>query len=340
MKPFLLSLITSTLLFSCGSTEVKTTIIEKKVEVLPTNASSEDIVRAGTADGNRFYEDKNGKKLFKGSIFHNAYLFSRGYGIVSKKTGDKELYGVINTKGEIVVDFKYDHISGFYNSSFFKIVDKSIGKSGLIDSVGNLIIPIEYTKIESVDDGLVEVEKGFGKNGLVNFKNEVIVPFEYKFIGYKSNGLRLVNKQKGYKDNYGFIDSLGKISITCQYPFATNFKDGIALVKKANKIGFINNKGETVIDFIYDDYQNIVDVSKDQTDISGYSKSNYRFIMEEGFIVLSKNGKWGYIDTKGNEIIPFEFESIALPNSNGDVLVVKDGKKGEFNIKTKQIKLL
>ena len=337
IKPFLVTISLATL-FSCGNPKVEDNHKTETTEVIPAAATSEDIVRAGTSNGNRYFEDKNGKKLFNGAVFYNAFLFSRGYCIVSKKTGDKELYGVINAKGETVIDFKYEHLDGFYNVAYFKVLDKATGKSGLIDSVGKDVLPAEYTKIESVRNGLVKAEKGYGKNGIVNLKNEIITPFEYSNISYVSNGLIRVNKQKNYKDNYGFIDSLGKPVIECQYPLATDFKQGIALVKKGNKIGFINTKNETVIGFQYDDYQNIVDVSKNQMSSTGYSESNSRFIMEEGYIVLSKNGKWGYIDTKGNEVIPFEYESIALPGSNNNVVVVKEGKRGEFNIETKQVK--
>ena len=52
---------------------------------------------------------------------------------------------------------------------------------------------------------------------------------------------------------YGFVNGEDKFVIPCQYHFALDFSDGMALVCNENlQIGYINTKGELVIPYQYD----------------------------------------------------------------------------------------
>ena len=58
---------------------------------------------------------------------------------------------------------------------------------------------------------------------------------------------------------------------------AGNFNEGFSAVKKDGKWGYINTKGEQIIECKFDD-------------------TNY---FNEGFAAVKKDGKWGYVNTKG-----------------------------------------
>ncbi|MEO6303409.1 MAG: WG repeat-containing protein [Bacteroidia bacterium] len=341
---FVASLLLISFLFilnSCGNSSKQnaaetTTVAPEKKEIDWVN-----IKRVGTPNGNRFFEDNTGAKLFNGATFYNASDFSGNYCVVSKMVNGKELHGVINSKGTIVVGYAYNTIESDYSRShYFKVGNKTDNKYlfGIVDSIGKLIIPTIYTDIKTVKNSVVKAQTNHSKWGLLSIKNETLVPFVYDYIGsWSDDGLSRISIDKNYKSNYGFIDKTGKVVVQCQYPMATDFQNGIALVQKGKKIGFINAKNETVIDFQFDNYKEIVDVQKNEYSTSGYSESNARFIMEEGYIVLEKNKKWGYIDVKGNKVIPFEYDQIWLPNSIGKVDIEKDGKRGNIDLKTKEI---
>jgi hypothetical protein len=74
------------------------------------------------------------------------------------------------------------------------------------------------------------------------------------------------------------------------------FSEGLAVAEKNNNLGFINQKGEEVIPFIYRD--------------AGF--------FSEGLanVVSCNSDDSGYIDKKGNVIIPFIYSS-TRPFSNG-----------------------
>jgi len=82
---------------------------------------------------------------------------------------------------------------------------------------------------------------------------------------------------------YGFIDKHGKSVILPRFQLARDFTNGLAAVRLNNKWGFIDTKGNFVIEPIYikvgDVSERIIAVNTD-----------------------GEFGKWGYINTKGEWI--------------------------------------
>ena len=60
-----------------------------------------------------------------------------------------------------------------------------------------------------------------------------------------------------------------------------SFNEGFARVKKDGKHGYINTKGEQIVECKFDD----------------------AYDFNEGFARVKKDGKWGYINTKGCSVI-------------------------------------
>lgn len=287
------------------------------------------IKRSGTSNGGRFFTDASGKKLFNGNTFYNAHEFRNGYCVVSQMGSDgKEKRGIINEKGETILPCENDyHIRDMANG-YFEIANPRIG---YLDSTGKQVIPMEYTDTRGFDQGLVKLQKNYKKWGILNATGKEVLPFVYDKIGrWGNNGLAAV--QKG--NRWGFADRGGREVIPCEYSFAYDFEHGIALVQKGKLYGFIDANNKPVIDFQFTGFKEITDVQKDEISETGFSSSNRRLVMEEGYIILEKAGKWGYIDTLGNVIIPFEYEYIGVPSRGGQVKIQKNKKDGSYNLKT------
>ena len=88
------------------------------------------------------------------------------------------------------------------------------------------------------------------------------------------------------------------------------FKEGLAAVQKDGKLGYINTKGEQIIECKFDD----------------------ACCFKEGLASVQKDGKWGYINTKGEQAIECKFDH-AYDFSEGFAWVEKDGKWGYINTK-------
>ena len=121
-------------------------------------------------------------------------------------------------------------------------------------------------------------DKNTGFIGFKNAKGEIIIePTKYEEWDGASEGLILVGK----KDKWGFIDLQGNEVIELKYKYASKFSDGLACVSvKKDKYGFIDKTGATIIDFKFED--------------------THPF--NENTAGVSKNNKWGFIDKSGQII--------------------------------------
>ncbi|RKM55112.1 WG repeat-containing protein [Butyrivibrio sp. X503] len=170
-----------------------------------------------------------------------------------------EVWGYINKNGEFMIEPQYKSAEDF-------------GKNG-------------YALVENMDGTFVFIDE----NG-----NEVSKKYSNAYP-FSDNGLAIVcesdSKRAGYvNDDFEFvIENDGYV----KHPFSDN--NLAAVSKKVDKAfiwGFINEKGEQVIDF-------------------QFGAVPYGFV--NGYCVVCKGGKWGFIDETGNYI--FEKKFSRQPNS-------------------------
>ena len=169
-----------------------------------------------------------------------------------------------------------------------------------------------------LNDDLVAVKSEDGK---VSIKNEVTGKVTIKDINIDwtqpstrdSLAVFCSEKKRGYYNMY-----TGEISIPAQYRRAWIFSEGLAAVQKNGKIGFIDHKGNTVIDFKYPYHGNPLSA----------------FVFNHGHCVVANNeGKCGVIDKTGQWLIQPEydtvnaFEEYAIVSKSGvNMQISYDGK--------------
>ena len=97
--------------------------------------------------------------------------------------------------------------------------------------------------------------------------------------------------KRGYYNMY-----TGEIAIPAQYRRAWVFSEGLAAVQKNGNIGFINRKGDVIIDFKYPFHGNPLS----------------EFIFDDGHcVVADTTGKCGVINKKGEWLIGPEYDNIS-----------------------------
>ncbi len=97
--------------------------------------------------------------------------------------------------------------------------------------------------------------------------------------------------KRGYYNMY-----TGEIAIPAQYRRAWVFSEGVAAVQKNGNIGFINRKGDVIIDFKYPFHGNPLS----------------EFIFDDGHCVVADTmGKCGVINKKGEWLIGPEYDNIS-----------------------------
>lgn len=144
-------------------------------------------------------------------------------------------FGLINAKGEIVLDFKYDKITTFFNDivvatltenevSYTLALDrnfKELFRSTDAFSPFNEGVAVLHQK----DRGQEE------KQGLIAKTGVVLIPPTYDKVFDSEDQMVLVKNGNGLgSEKYGFFDSTGKQVTDLMYSYATPFSEGLALI--------------------------------------------------------------------------------------------------------------
>ena len=214
-------------------------------------SNSEDGLISFSEDGKEYgYLDKDGKVVIPEQFLY-AYSFAGGIAVVVEKKDDDNRYGVIDKKGNFLIDYQKKDLSNmgegrvaFYNSS--------TSKYGMMDKNGNEIVSAKYDDFQPFTCGLALVEKN-GKVGYINTKGEEVIPCRYHDAGSFYDDVAVVRKSSDSRRE--FINKKGEslFSLKEGEVVYTSFINGLALVCSSDykQWRYVNKKGETVYKWEY-----------------------------------------------------------------------------------------
>lgn len=266
-------------------------------------------------EGKWGYINEKGKEVIPCEYDFAVSGWTQGVTVIGERTGEddeghsKYKYGLINAKGEVVIEPQYDDFSmGKGIIAMAEQVDRDEEGEpvliwGLFNSDGDMITDFKYQSEDGLfaclnENGLTVVSDATGEvdsdgdiiynYGVVNEKGEEIIPLQYSYISGDENlgnqGLILTEKEIGNSYRYGFVNYQNERKIPYQYENARNFSEnGLAAVSQDEKWGYINTDGDIVIPCKYD---NVTDFSGD----------DLAFVVEEG--------ECKCINNKGETVIP------------------------------------
>ncbi len=278
-------------------------------------------------------------------------------------------YGIINKKNDTIINISYDYIGEIYNNVCvfgeggtyveenlnyydveFSQIEYKNGKYGVLDFNNNIIIAPEYYKISLIEnfiegvfytsvtyDNIYWVEKKKEYKRLFNYNGDILIN-SYEEIDKISNNLYAVTlKEIGGESTITIIDSCGVIKNNTTFNLVggydyklyvnVGFTNGLCLIKVKNKYGFINENADIVINPVFDSATHFINsyskVGKGQKVYSDRSGEEY----------LSQ-GKFGIIDTYGNEIIPviYDYIKFSEESCNLNLFEVNLGGKWHWDI--------
>jgi hypothetical protein len=222
------------------------------------------------------YANRN-KQLIIPAKYSKAELFANGLAKVAvggpNETDRK--YGFINTKGEEIIELKYNDVGEFVNNlTWFSMYSDGILKYGVINRKGEILVPATY-------------------HSAIIFKN-----------GITKVALYELPRRSSLNDKYGLLDVNGEILVPLKYSFISNFVNNLAVVVIDGKYGIIDEKGNEVIPPMYDGLISYMGFPiLDQKSFS------------EGLIAakITQNGssKWGFIDLENKVVAPFKYEIVS-----------------------------
>ena len=176
-------------------------------------------------------------------------------------------YGVIDVKGNTIIEAKYDYIEYLPNSGDFLV--KSNNKVGIISAKRETKIQILYDSLELIDSssGLYLAKKD-NKYGVIDAKGNIKIYIEYDQIGIDNTQF----EQNNIKNRY-LLDN------------------GMILAKKDKYWGAFDKIGNQVLDFVYDSFGYIASSSKDAI--------NLLLIPDYNILVACQNKKYALINSAG-----------------------------------------
>lgn len=184
------------------------------------------------------------------------------------------MYGYASQDCHIVIPEQFQESREF--ETYQHAVVKKDGFYGLINKIGETIIPFMYENVNYIERGnidssyiIVTKEK---KRGVVNLKNEIIIPIDYDSISLE--GIDSLYFRVKQNNKYGLFNHEGKLELPIIYDSIHQlFECDLFRLELNNKYGLTNCKGlETGL-------------------ICEYIGEGF-----EEFIRVQQNKKWGFIN--------------------------------------------
>lgn len=243
-----------------------------------------------------------------------------------KKDGT-EKWGYINSHGTFVIPAKFQSAGDFEKNGLAIIETNSL--QGLINKKGEIVLQPTFDYITAFSEGFA-IGNNSSKCKIINDKGAVVFSSDYS-IGNFTNGFATISKEMGTSGyNYGYIGKNLKIVVDPIYKYAENFSDNKALVKISDtQYGVIDNNFKIISTL---NYTNMRSLSEDMIPFMDKSTNKYGYVNTEGKIILPatfmdafsfKDGfaivnlsdktyysKAGVIDKNGNYVINPLYSSI------------------------------
>lgn len=191
------------------------------------------------------------------------------------------------------------------------------GYFGIINSEGDIIVPLEYEDARYLFDDLFAIcKKGENKFGVINFEGDIIIPFDFKYItsdghfikcySEANRTIKIRQRYSGYIGPLNEYTNLGNLDwYNKQGTLIYTDKDSNAYacgkflrIKSNKKFGLVDDHGKIKISCNYDEI---------------------RFLFGNYYMVRKGDNKeWatGIIDEDGNLIIDLKYKYIEQNNNS------------------------
>lgn len=199
--------------------------------------------------------------------------FVNGYAIVSKDG----VYGFINTKGELIIEPQFEDVSSFKEGV---AIAKKNGLYGYIQTNGKFSIEAVYDDVKPFNELGRAVVTHKGKKGIINRNGTYFLKPIYKSLTFVEESLIII--QDNASKQYGILKPSGEVISKVMYDdIGSFFDETTTFVKIGNKSALINNKGEVLTQFIFDEMS----------------------LFNNGFATIIIGDKRGFINAKGDYIL-------------------------------------
>lgn len=160
-------------------------------------------------------------------------------------------WGFLDVNGKIAIEPKFAvYIEEwgalpYFDEGMLVVLDTETEKCGYIDKQGKLVIPYKFTHAFNFSDGIAAIIQDSRVFSLINTEGKIIA----EEIGWHDGGKfknGLMRFQKEFQN--GFMNKKGEVVIEPMFDAATDFCENVAFVQKDNRWGLIDASGKYIIE--------------------------------------------------------------------------------------------
>ena len=252
---------------------------------------------------------------------------------------ESEKYGVVSATKRQILENKYDEITQVYLKDYYLV--KENGKKELVDSDGKVILDSGFDDIKSATtNGVIFIKNNL--YGEISTSGEVTLEAKYQYLKEVKEG-KYIAKQN---DKYGIIDNVGNEQLAFEYTditynekadlffaedseYNTSIIDDLYTVKATGILSEVNEEDGYIRMRVNDDYK--------YYDFKGEETENTKVLKDNTIFLDKQNGKYGYVDKKGNTVTEYIYDDATEQNKYGYVAVKKDGLWGSLDKNGKEV---
>ena len=248
-------------------------------------------------------------------------------------------HGVISATKKQVLENKYEEIAQIYLKEYYLV--KESGQQKVIDSKGKTIIESGFDEIKSAtSNGIIFVKDNL--YGEMKTSGDISIKPEYQYLEETKGGIYIAKQN----DKYGIIDQNQLEKLAFDYTgISYNEKAELFLAEDSEyKTSIINDQFEVKLTGI------LSEINEQQSyirmrigdeykyyNLKGEEKNSTEILKDNTLFLSKKNGKYGYVDKKGNVVVDYIYDDATEQNEYGFVAVKKNGLWGSIDKNGKEI---
>ena len=306
------------------------------IEVIPGTKSA----YVTTLNGKKGVIDNIGKVIIENKYSEITSLtnkFENGF-IVKNEQGK---FGVINYDKTEATAIKYDDIKHVYGNSMYVVKEGTIWR--IVNAKGENFLDNSFEDVKEIDKDNVVIKRN-GKYGVINLKAEEKIPVIYDELSYAFSNYYIAKKD----NTYGIITETNETVLDFNYTYITYLSNAGIIQAETNNSESelldkeLNVKASGIIAEINQE-KNYIRIRKNDKYIyynfKLEEKENTEILATNTIFLSKKNGKYGYVNEKGEIVVDHMYEDATEQNKYGYVAVKLNGKWGSIDSKGKVVQL-
>ena len=258
-------------------------------------------------------------------LFRHLVPFEDKLLIAAKRKGKSRelLYGLINTKGEQTLGFRYLSLIPHQHQLVASISKDQYLAFGVINGKGQAIIGFDYPNIRPISEERYAVRNQQGGVALYNAEGEALTEFLYDSISQFQHQVAITH----LRGKQGVIDYHGQEQVPNQYRQVRIMDNGSVEVLPFDQWQTYTRANKRIRQYAFEDMQAVgvnlyqVKVGSVETFVDSYGKvvvpEQWRVVrLDKNFAVLADRGKYGVLRndaTSGTRVVvPAEYDSIRI----------------------------